>query len=239
MTSNTTIGTGTALVVDDDPSLLEFLADNLTIDHVRVVPAASAEEALRLLGDEVPDLAVIDMTLPGMSGIDFVEIIRAGGPDDPWDAHIPILVMSGRDDPHTPVRALTHGADDFLAKPFHYPELLARMDALLRRSRGRAVQTLLVGNVVVDRASHRATVSDQPLDLSAKEFALLAALMRSPDRVVTKEELLRDVWGFIGRGRTRTVDSHASRLRCKLANAGAPGLVANIWGVGYRFSGDV
>lgn len=238
MGGTTAVTTGSALVVDDDPAVLAYLSDNLAIDHVRVVPAASAEEGLRLLRGEVPDLAVIDMTLPGMSGIDLVEIVRRGGPEDPWDATLPILVVSGRDDPHTPVRALTHGADDFLAKPFHYPELLARLEALLRRARGRGTQTLQVGNVVVDRAAHRATVRGERLDLSAKEFALLAALARVPDRVVTKEELLRDVWGYIGRARTRTVDSHASRLRCKLADAGEPGLVTNVWGVGYRLNGD-
>jgi DNA-binding response OmpR family regulator len=182
---------------------------------------------------------VVDMTLPGMSGIDLVEIVRQGGPEDPWDATIPILAISGRGDVHTPVRALSYGADDFLAKPFHYPELLARMEALVRRARGRGALTLLVGPLVVDRAAHRATVNGEPLDLSVKEFALLATLARTPDRVVTKEELLRDVWGYIGRARTRTVDSHASRLRCKLADAGAPGLVANVWGVGYRLNPNV
>lgn len=239
MGTNTAAVTGSALVVDDDPEVLAFLVDNLSIDRVRVVPAASAEEGLRLLRDEVPDLVVIDMTLPGMSGIDLVETVRRGGPEDLWDATLPILAISGRGDPHTPVRALTHGADDFLAKPFHYPELLARMEALLRRARGRGAQVLHVGPIVVDRAAHRASVNGEPIELSVKEFALLASLVRTPDRVVTKEELLRDVWGYIGRVRTRTVDSHASRLRCKLTEAGAPGLVVNVWGVGYRFNGDV
>lgn len=238
MDTGTTPATGSALVVDDDPEVLAFLTDNLAIDRVQVMAAASAEEGLQCLRAEVPDLAVIDMTLPGMSGIDLVEAVRCGGPEDPWDATIPILAISGRADSHTPVRALSHGADDFLAKPFYYPELLARMDALLRRARGRGTQVITVGPLSVDRASRRATVDGVPLDLSAKEFALLAMLARSPDRVITKEELLRDVWGYIGRARTRTVDSHASRLRCKLAEAGAPGRVTNVWGVGYRFNGD-
>jgi DNA-binding response OmpR family regulator len=238
MSTSPAVANGSALVVDDDPSILGFLADNLAIDRMRVVPAVSAEEALRLLRVEYPDLAVVDMTLPGMSGIDLVEAVRRGGPEDAWDATMPILVLSGRGDPHTPVRALTHGADDFLAKPFHYPELLARIAALLRRARGTGTRVLEVGPVVIDRAAHRATVHGERLELSAKEFALLAALARAPDRVVTKEELLRDVWGYVGRARTRTVDSHASRLRCKLAESGAPGLVANVWGVGYRLNGD-
>ena len=230
---------GSVFVVDDDASLIEYLADNLTLDRLQVTTATSGEEAVRLLVGLAPDIAIVDVTLPGMSGIELVETVRRGGPENVWDSSMPIIVLSGRGDEHTPVRALMGGADDFVAKPFSYPELHARIAALLRRARGKPSTVIRVGPLEVDRSSHRASVNQCLLDLSTKEFGLLAALAQSPDRVITKQELLRDVWGYIGRVRTRTVDSHASRLRCKLAEAGAPGLVANVWGVGYRLLGDV
>ena len=123
-----------------------------------------------------------------------------------------------------------------LAKPLSYPELLARLHARLRRAGGQAAgAALCVGALRVDPRSRQATVEGRPVDLSTKEFALLVALARDPERVVAKRELLRDVWGYAGAARTRTVDSHASRLRRKLLEAGAPErYVTNVWGVGYR-----
>jgi DNA-binding response OmpR family regulator len=230
---------GAALVVEDDPSLLGFLAQALPDDRFAVLAAGDAAEALAILRRSRADVAVVDVGLPGMSGIDLIEAVRRGGTDEPWDPALPVIAVSGRDDPHAPVRALERGADDYLAKPFYYPELLARVSALLRRSRrARLTGDLVVGPVAINPASRRVTVHDDALELSAKEFALLVALARDPDRVVTKDELLRDVWGYVGRARTRTVDSHASRLRCKLAQAGADGLVANVWGIGYRLRDD-
>jgi DNA-binding response OmpR family regulator len=134
------------------------------------------------------------------------------------------------------VRGIERGADDFVAKPFHYPEVLARLGALIRRARGAVVaEEVRVGALRIDRHGHIATLAGRRLDLSAKEFALLDALARDPNRVVTKTELLRDVWGYRSAGRTRTVDSHASRLRRKLAaHGGADRWVVNIWGIGYR-----
>jgi len=162
--------------------------------------------------------------------------IRAGGSDEPWDPGMPILMLSARSDPHSAVRGIERGADDYLSKPFHYPELLARLGANLRRARGATVgEKLRVGPLVVDRAARRATLNGRLLPLSAKELALLTALARDPRRVLTKGELLRDVWGYIGKARTRTVDSHASRLRRKLAvHGGGERMVVNVWGVGYR-----
>lgn len=232
-------GGGAALVVEDDPSLLGFLAEALPDDRFAVLAAADAPSALAILRDARPDVAVVDVGLPGMSGIELIEAMRRGGTEDPWDPAMPVIAVSGRDDAHAPVRALQRGADDYLAKPFYYPELLARVMALLRRCRRGGLTTdLVVGPVVISPSARRVSVEDRVVDLSAKEFALLAALARDPDRVVTKDELLRDVWGYVGRARTRTVDSHASRLRCKLAAAGAEGLVANVWGVGYRMRDD-
>jgi DNA-binding response OmpR family regulator len=224
------------LVVDDDPGIVEVLRDNLAADRFAPLCAGSAEEALRLLRDVRPDAAVIDLGLPGMSGLELVGAIRAGGVDEPWDPGMPILMLSGRSDPHSAVRGIERGADDYVPKPFHYPELLARLGANLRRARGAIVGEILrVGPLEVDRAARRATLNGRPLPLSAKELALLTALARDPRRVLTKGELLHDVWGYIGKARTRTVDSHASRLRRKLAvHGGGERMVVNVWGVGYR-----
>jgi DNA-binding response OmpR family regulator len=224
------------LVVDDDPSTRRFLVENLVLDRFVVQTAESAERALEVLARTRQDAVVVDLCLPGLSGLDLIGTVREAV-DGPWDPAMPILLISGHADPHTAVRGLDRGADDVLAKPLAYPELLARLHARLRRAAGDGAGPIIrAGSVVVDRRARRATVDGRAVHLSTKEFALLVALVRDPERVVGKRELLRDVWGFASSGRTRTVDSHASRLRRKLIEAGAPDrYVANVWGVGYRF----
>jgi DNA-binding response OmpR family regulator len=224
------------LLVEDDVQTRNFLSENLIADRFAPVSATSAEQAVELLSGAHPDAAVVDVGLPGMSGLDLVSAIRDGGADDPWDAGMPILLLSGQTSPHAAVRGIERGADDYVAKPFHYPELLARLGALIRRSRGATMrEEIRVGPLAIDRNARRATLGGRVLDLSAKEFALLAALAKDPGRVLTKAELLRDVWGYRAAARTRTVDSHASRLRRKLADGGGgERWVVNIWGIGYR-----
>ncbi|MER3390244.1 MAG: response regulator transcription factor [Microcella sp.] len=220
------------LVVEDDAPTRTFLAENLIADRFAPMSATSAEEAMAVLARSAPDIAVIDAGLPGVSGLDLIDAIRAGGAGG-WNPAMPVLVMSGSAGPHAAVRAMERGADDFVPKPFHYPELLARVGNALRRSRGEAVgDALRVGTLSIDRRSRRVTVSGRLVSLSAKEYGLLVALAREPLRVHTKEELLRDVWGYRGAARTRTVDSHASRLRLKLAE-GSCGerWIGNVWGV--------
>ncbi|HMM49563.1 MAG TPA: response regulator transcription factor [Miltoncostaeaceae bacterium] len=224
------------LVVEDDAPTRIFLAENLIADRFAPMSVTSVEEALAALATARPDIALVDVGLPGRSGLDLVSVIRDGGADVAWDSGMPIVLISGDAGPQSAVRAIERGADDFVPKPFHYPELLARLGAALRRSRGALVhETLRVGSLNIDRHARRASVGGRTLALSAKEFALLTALARDPQRVHTKEELLRDVWGYRGAGRTRTVDSHASRLRRKLAACGAGDRwIGNVWGVGYR-----
>lgn len=224
------------LLVEDDAATRSFLSDNLSADRFAPVAVTSAEEAIDLLSRARPDVAVVDVGLPGMSGLDLVTRIRDGEADAEWDTGMPILLLSGDAGPHAAVRAIGRGADDFVAKPFHYPELLARLGSLVRRARGATLcEEIRVGSLVIDRHARRATLGGRILDLSAKEFALLSALARDPSRVVTKTELLRDVWGYKSAARTRTVDSHASRLRRKFVVAGGGARwVVNVWGVGYR-----
>jgi len=143
----------------------------------------------------------------------------------------PVIVL-GRADASERVRALER-CDDYLTRPFAYEELVARIRAVLRRRAPRA-ELIDLGELVVDRGGRRAVVDGQPLTLATKEYQLLVRLAQDPDRVFTREQLLRDVWGYRTFVPTRTVESHASRVRCKLAAAGLPGWVVNVWGVGYK-----
>ena len=143
----------------------------------------------------------------------------------------PVIVL-GRADASERVRALER-CDDYLTRPFAYEELVARIRAVLRRRAPRS-ELIDLGELVVDRAGRRAIAGGRPLTLATKEYLLLLRLAQDPDRVFTREQLLRDVWGYRTFVPTRTVESHASRVRCKLAAAGLPGWIVNVWGVGYK-----
>jgi DNA-binding response OmpR family regulator len=145
-----------------------------------------------------------------------------------------VILLAPSSDPVERVRALDRGADDVIGRPFAYEELLARIRAVLRRTTTSLAEVLVAGDVSVDRRTRRVAVRDQRITLSAKEFDLLARLASEPYRVFTKEELLREVWGFRALGRTRTLESHASRLRRKLCVAESDRFIVNVWGVGYR-----
>jgi DNA-binding response OmpR family regulator len=223
------------LVVEDDEPTRTFLADNLTADGYELLVAGSVRDALRQLEYHRVDLAVVDVGLPDGSGLDLVRAVRAAtGAGSRLDARLPIVVLSGRASEIDRVRGFERGADDFVAKPFGYSELRLRVAAVLRRARERrGGGRLRVGELAIDPASREVRLRGVPVALSQKEFALLIALAAEPTRVFTKEELLRDVWGFRAMGATRTLDSHACRLRHKLGHAGDR-FVVNVWGVGYR-----
>jgi DNA-binding response OmpR family regulator len=224
----------TLVVCEDDDPTRELLCDHLTADRYRALPAPSASDALRLCGYNQPDLMVLDLGLPDAPGIEVLRQIRsAEGAADRFDPELPVIVLSGRGSDADRVRGFESGADDYLTKPFHYPELLARIAAVLRRRAGRRDGPVRVGELVIDPATREVRIGEREVELANKEFALLRTLASEPRRVFTKDELLRDVWGFKSMGRTRTLDSHASRLRRKLDPAGVR-YVFNCWGVGYR-----
>jgi DNA-binding response OmpR family regulator len=225
--------TPTLLLVEDDPIVRAFLADNLTADGFRVLVADTLADGLRALEYRNPDLAIVDVGLPDGSGLDLVTRVRAAGRvATRLDPSLPLVVLSGRAGEVDRIRSFDKGADDFVSKPFSYGELRRRIEALLRRARERRGSGLLrVGGLEIDPASREVRLDGERVAVSAKEFALLLALAAEPSRVFTKEELLRDVWGFRSMGATRTLDSHACRLRRKL---GSGGFVVNVWGVGYR-----
>jgi DNA-binding response OmpR family regulator len=194
------------LVAEPEPTLVR----HLTSDGFRLVE-----------GDAQPDLVLI-----GAAALD--EYRKRLG-------NVPVIVLGDPDsDSVDCVRALERGCDDFVPRPFAYEELLARIRAVLRRAAPPEHEVVRAGPIEVDSATRRVTVSGQPAALAGKEYELLLKLMTDPQRVFTKEELLRDVWGFRSLGRTRTLDSHASRLRRKLQDAADGPFVLNVWGVGYR-----
>jgi DNA-binding response OmpR family regulator len=232
MTDDTTT---TLLLVEDEAPLRTFLADNLTADGYDVLLAETIRDAVRLLEYKRPALAIVDLGLPDGSGLDLVRRVReADGVASRLDPTVPLVILTGHADEISRVRGLERGADDFVTKPFSYPELRLRLNAILRRAQPRrSLGRLRVGDLEVDPPSRDVTLRGQRIVLSQKEFALLKLLASQPTRVFTKEELLRDVWGFRTMGATRTLDSHACRLRHKLGLDGDR-FVINVWGVGYR-----
>ena len=222
------------LLVEDHQPTRTFLADNLCVDGYDVIEAESAAHAQRLIAT-CPDLAIIDLGLPDRDGLEVLAAIRDSEPvAGRIDPDLPILLLTGRGSELDRLRGFDRGCDDYLAKPFSYQELRARIGALLRRSHHRArLGRLRVGSLEIDPPSRQVWLGGEPISLSKKEFGLLRALAADPTRVFTREELLRGVWGFRVICPTRTVDSHAHRLRKKL-NARGDRFIINVWGVGYR-----
>jgi DNA-binding response OmpR family regulator len=225
----------TILLVEDHRATRTFLADNLTVDGYELLEADNAADGERMLATRFPDLAIIDLGLPDRDGLDLIRRVRtADRASSRVDPEVPLLVLSGRTGELDRLRGFERGADDYVVKPFSYPELNARIVALLRRTRRRpGTGPIRIGPLEVDVLSRQVWIHGEPISLSKKEFALLRALASEPTRVFTREELLRGVWGFQSLGATRTLDSHASRLRVKLSCRGER-FVVNVWGIGYR-----
>ncbi|MGH3013211.1 MAG: response regulator transcription factor [Gaiellaceae bacterium] len=222
------------LLVEREAPTREHLLRQLTDDGFAVLAADRAAEALELVETERPDLVLLEANLPDASGFDVCGRLRAGEPGRLWNRDVPVIMVSARGDPSDRMRGFARGADDYVVRPFVYEELVARMRAVLRRSARRQHPRLGVRDLEIDLASRVVRVGGANVQLSAKEFDLLVALAEDPERVYRKEELLRDVWGFRSLGRTRTLDSHASRLRRKLNPNDEAAYVVNVWGVGYR-----
>ena len=223
------------LIVEDDEATAAFLADNLAADGFGVACASGAAEGIRALEVRHPALVLLDLGLEEGHGLDLLDRVRAADASTSrFDPDLPVIVVTGRASEADRVRGFARGADDYLVKPFHYGELLGRVRAVLRRAEGRPARGVVrVGELTLDPLTRMVRVQGRPVHLSAKEFALLQALCEDPTRVRSKNELLRDVWGYVAIGQTRTVDAHACRLRRKLGPTGRPWVV-NVRGVGYK-----
>ena len=227
------------LVAEPEPTTRSFLQRHLKSDGFQVLEAAAAHEALAIAERSHPHLAGVDSELPDTPGTELCRLIREGEPGRSWDRDVPLILLGEPEsDAVDRVRAFARGCDDFVAKPFHYDELLARIRAILRRVSPPERDRLRADGIVIDRPTRRVTLHGERIALAGKEYELLAKLATDPHRVFTKDELLRDVWGFRSFGRTRTLDSHASRLRRKLSGPGSAQYIVNEWGVGYRLLGD-
>ena len=224
----------TILVVDDEPTLRETLVDALEADGFRVVAAADGREALATFRAERPDLVLLDLMLPELSGIEVCRIIRA-------ESGVPIVMLTAKDSELDKVVGLELGADDYVTKPFSLRELSARIRALFRRSeQAVAVESppavVDLGLVQADLAGHRLLRDGKVLPIKPKAFELLAFLIRHPGQVFTRDQLLEHVWGYDYAGETRTVDVHVHWLRSRIeADPGNPAYIHTVRGVGYVF----
>jgi DNA-binding response OmpR family regulator len=228
---------GPILVIESDRRLGHAIAEQLLADGFRVELARTAEHARVLAATSTPRLAVLgwlDSPRGALSLLD--EIRQAPHAGTPWDRALPAIVVGYPARELDMLRAFDAGADDFLSRPITYLELRARLQAVLRRTAsgpGHA-RVISIGPLAIDTDAHAVTVDGRPVDLRRMEFELLVHLAREPERVFAKDELLRAVWEYRANGSTRTLDSHASRLRRKLALDGTRRWVINVWGVGYR-----
>ncbi|MBE0416690.1 MAG: response regulator transcription factor [Coriobacteriia bacterium] len=231
-----TTGTARILVVDDEDSILQFVSYNLKKDGYEVETAMTGDEALELAAAHRFDLIILDIMLPGADGYEVCRKLRA-------HSDVPVLFLSARDTELDKVVGLELGGDDYLAKPFGIRELQARVKALLRRSAAGAPahpdqlpgERLTAAGIVLDETSHEAHFGETPIDLTPREFELLATLMRYPGNVLSREQLLKQAWGWEYLVETKTVDTHIKRLRDKLTAAGVdPAVVETVRGYGYR-----
>lgn len=229
------------LVVEADPELGCAIAAQLGADGYRVQLARSSEHARILAGASTPRLALLGSLESPRGALELLQEIRrpTGGGPTRWDRTLPVIVLDRRARALDMLRAFDAGADDVLVGSARYLELRARMRAILRRAESAMADgssLLEVGPLVIDHCTHTVSLHERPVALRRMEFALLAHLAADPQRVFTRDELLRSVWGYRSGSSTRTLDSHASRLRCKLGADGGRGWVINVWGVGYRLT---
>ena len=223
------------LVVDDEPDIVALVAYHLARAGYRVSTASNGADAIRAALDERPDLLVLDLMLPGLSGLEVLQRLRA----EPATREVAVLLLTARREEQDRIQGLSLGADDYLTKPFSPQELVLRVGAILRRTRTAAPATgsaVSIGPIRIDRETHRVTVDDHDIELTATEYKLLLTLAERRGRVQDRGQLLEAVWEASPDIQTRTVDMHVQRLRAKLGDAGE--LIETVRGFGYRMRGE-
>ncbi len=218
------------LVADDEPDVLDLVALNLQRAGFDVLKADDGEQALRLAREEMPALLVLDLMMPGLSGLEVTKLLK----QSPQTARIPVVMLTAKADEVDRIVGLELGADDYVTKPFSPREIVLRVQSVLRRmdSVPAHVDELEVGGIKVDRIRHQVQIDGQSLEFTATEFKLLTVLMERCGRLQSREVLLNDVWGYESVIDTRTVDTHIRRLREKLG--AAADLIETVRGFGYR-----
>jgi len=220
------------MIVEDDPALAEVVRDNLVMDGFDVTVARSGDEAISLSRTAAPDLILLDLMLPGPDGFKLCGLLRANG-------QVPIIIVSARGQKADKLRGLHVGADDYVTKPFDMEELVARITAVLRRTK-QDIGSVRLGRTVIDFENQRAYNPDGEIHLTQRDFDVLRYLAARNGRVVRREEILREVWGFIDPPTTRSVDNAVAKLRKKLEDdPHAPRFIHTAFGDGYRITFDL
>jgi DNA-binding response OmpR family regulator len=219
------------LVVDDEPKIVRLVVDFLEAAGFAVSTARSGDEALMRARTEAPDLVVLDLGLPGLDGLDVTRALRR-------DGEVPIIMLTARDDETDRILGLELGADDYVTKPFSPRELVARIRAVLRRNAApQSGELLRAGDLELDLGRMRVSRAGQPVELTASEFALLAAMARQPGRVFTRSQLLDAIHGVAFESYERAIDAHVKNIRRKLEpNPREPRHLLTVYGVGYRLA---
>lgn len=225
----------TILVIDDEPKIVKLARDYLEKGGFRVVTAEDGVTALAQARHQHPDLVVLDLNLPGVDGLDVCRALRR-------ESDVPIIMLTARVDETDRLIGLELGADDYIPKPFSPRELVARVRAVLRRTRGGIQPPAVVraGDLEIDLNAHRVTRGGQVIDMTRIEFKLLAALASNPGQALSREQLVERLHGITYEGYDRSVDSHIKNLRRKLeVDVGDPHYIQTVYGIGYRFSDEV
>lgn len=220
------------LIVEDEPEIREMLHFSLSKAGFDIAEADSGEMALALLDKKLPELIVVDWMLPGMSGVDLAKRLRK----DELTKTLPLLMLTARNEETDVLKSFDSGVDDYMSKPFSPRELVARIRALLRRAGVPDDEVIEASGISMELNSHRVTINGEAVNIGPTEYRLLELLMRNPDRVFERDQLLDRVWGRSSYIETRTVDVHILRLRKVLKPHGLERTVQTVRGVGYRFT---
>ena len=221
------------LLVEDEPDLNQTVAFNLDSEGYSVESAFNGKEALKLIEEKTPDLILLDLMLPDMSGLEICRILRSSKKTK----NTPIMMVTAKGEEIDRIVGFELGADDYIVKPFSIREFMLRVAAMLKRSGDKInndEEKIIFGSLEIDIAAHRVKLKDKEVPLTAKEFSLLHYLVERIGRVSTRDALLDDVWGYNCEVTTRTVDTHVKRLRAKLSDVGNN--IETVRGVGYRFN---
>jgi DNA-binding response OmpR family regulator len=237
--SATSVAREKLLIVEDDPAIQRLLSDYFRHVGYEIVTASDGESGVRLALSERPAAMILDLMLPKLDGLTVCRQVRERHPA------LPIIMLTAKDDVVDKVLGLELGADDYMTKPFSLRELEARLKSVLRRTRTRVEEAggeeapIVRGNLRIDPSRREVTIDGRVIDLTPKEFELLALFAAHPGRVYSRKYLLENVWDYTYSGYDRTIDSHINRLRAKIeANPDEPQMVLTVWGVGYKFNDE-